>query len=144
MSIGGPHEVLPPHGPVVAIRAYRLLNRASGSQRLTTPARRALNRACAAAERAGLIETTNPLLGNGQAQRVLRPPGRPEVVLRERGPRVLDELPPDEVAMMLRDLRKADPTLDAEPLKRRGLEKLGWVRLTRNASAFLDECISLA
>ena len=46
--------------------------------------------------------------------------------------------------MMLRDLRKADPTMDAEPLKRRGLEKLGWVRLTRNASAFLDECISLA
>ena len=137
-------EVAAREGPVVAIRAYRLLNRASGSQRLTTPARQALNRACAAAERAGLIETTNPLLGNGQAQRVLRPPGRPEIVLRERGPRVLDELPPDEVAMMLRDLRKADPTLDAELLKRRGLEKLGWVRLTRNASAFLDECISLA
>ena len=38
-------------GPVVAIRAYRLINRASGRQRLTTPARRALNRACAAAVR---------------------------------------------------------------------------------------------
>ena len=137
-------EVAAHEGPVVAVRAYRLLNRASGSRRLTMPARRALNRACAAAERAGLIETANPLRRDGQAQRVLRAPGRPEVLSRERGPRVLDELPPDEIAMMLRALREADPTLDAEELKRRALEKLGWVRLTRNASAFLDECISLA
>ena len=137
-------EVVAREGPVIAIRAYRLLNRASGSQRLTTPARRALNRACAAAERSGLIETTNPFRKDGQAQRVLRVPGDPEVVLRDRGPRALDELPPDEVAMMLRDLRQADPAADTESLKRRALERLGWVRLTRNASAFLDECISLA
>ena len=137
-------EVAAREGPVIAIRAYRLLNRASGSQRLTMPARRALNRACAAAERSGLIETTNPLQEGGQAQRVLRVPGHPEVVLRERGPRALDELPPDEVAMMLRDLRQADPTLDPESLKRRALERLGRVRLTRNASTFLDECVSLA
>ena len=136
-------EVAAREGPVVAIRAYRLLNRASGSQRLTMPARRALNRACAAAERSGLIEASNPLQKDGQAHRVLRIPGHPEVVLRERGPRALDELPPDEVAMMLRDLLQADPTVDTESLKRRALERLGWVRLTRNASNFLDECISL-
>ncbi len=137
-------EVVAREGPVIAIRAYRLLNRASGSQRLTMPARRAFNRACAAAERSGLIEATNPLRKDGQAQRVLRVPGDSEVVLRERGPRALDELPPDEVAMMLRELRQADPTLDSESLKRRALERLGWVRLTRNASTFLDECVSLA
>ena len=137
-------EVAAQEGPVVAIRAYRLLNRASGSQRLTMPARRALNRVCAEAERAGLIETTNPLARSGQVWRVLRAPGRPEIVLRERGPRTLDELPPDEIAMMVQDLRQADPALDAESLKRKALEKLGWVRLTRNASTFLDECILLA
>ena len=137
-------EVAAQEGPVVAIRAYRLLSRASGSQSLSKPARRALNHACALAERGGLIETANPLRRDGQAQRVLRAPGHPEVVLRERGPRVLDELPPDEVATMLRGLREAEPTLDAESLKARAGERLGWVPLTRKASSFLDECISLS
>ena len=85
-------------GPVLAIRAYRLINRASGRQRLTTPARRALNRACAAAVRTGHVVAANPLDGEGQAQLVLRSPDSPNVILRERGPRELDELPPDEIA----------------------------------------------
>lgn len=68
-------EVAAREGPVAAIRA-------SGAQSLSTLARRALNRACALAQRDGLIETTNPLRKNGQAQRVLRALGHPEVVLR--------------------------------------------------------------
>ena len=130
-------------GPVVAIRAYRLINRASGSQRLTAPARRALNRACAAVVRTGDVVAANPFDREGQAKLVLRSPESPEVILHERGPRELDELPPDEVAMMLRFLREATGPIDAEALKRRALERLGWVRLTRNVSEFLDECIAL-
>ena len=130
-------------GPVVAIRAYRLINRASGRQRLTTPARRALNRACAAAVRIGHVVAANPLAREGQAQLVLRSPNRPDVVLRERGPRELDELPPDEIAALLRVLRETGGTLETEALKRQVLDRLGWVRLTRNVSEFLDECIAL-
>ena len=94
-------EVVECEGPVVAIRAYRLINRASGSRKLTTPARKALNRACAAAVRTGVVTATNPLECEGQAQLVLRGPSRPDIILRERGPRELDELPPDEIAAML-------------------------------------------
>ena len=130
-------------GPVVAIRAYRLINRASGRQRLTTPARRALNRACAAAVRFGHVVAANPLDREGQAQLVLRSPNRPNVVLRERGPRALDELPPDEIAALLRVLRETEGTMETEALKRQVLDRLGWVRLTRNVSEFLDECIAL-
>ena len=130
-------------GPVVAIRAYRLINRASGRQRLTAPARRALNRACAAAVRDGSVVATNPLELEGQAQIVLRSPESPSVILRERGPRELDELPPDEVAMMLRVLREANGTTETEALKRQVLDRLGWVRLTRNVNEFLDQCIAL-
>ena len=136
-------EVAEREGPVVAIRAYRLINRASGSKRLTTPARRALNRACATAVRTGQVVAANPLDREGQAQLVLRSPERPEVILRERGPRELDELPPDEIATMLRSVYEAIGPADEELLKRQALERLGWVRLTRNVSEFLDQCIAL-
>jgi hypothetical protein len=55
----------------------------------------------------------------------------------------LDELPPDEIAAMLRLLSEGAPALEPETLKRRVLERLGWVRLTRNVSEFLDRCIEL-
>ena len=59
------------------------------------------------------------------------------------GSRELDELPPDEVAAMLRFLRETDSQLDQEQLKRQLLSALGWVRLTPNVSEFLDRCIAL-
>ena len=136
-------EVVEHEGPVVAVRAYRLINRASGSKRLTLPARRTLNRACAAAVRKGLVAAASPLVLDGQAQLVLRSPESPEVIPRERGPRQLDELPPDEIAALLRSLRGTIGPMDAEVLKRQALERLGWVRLTRNVSEFLDQCIAL-
>ena len=33
--------------------------------------------------------------------------------------------------------------METEALKRQVLDRLGWVRLTRNVSEFLDECIAL-
>ena len=70
-------EIARHEGPVVAIRAYRLINLASGRRRLTAPARRVLNRACAAAVRTGNVVATNPLDLEGQAQLVLRSPESP-------------------------------------------------------------------
>ena len=70
-------------------------------------------------------------------------PGTPDVNVRERGSQKLDELPSDEVAMMLRSLRERDRGLDQEQLKRQILRLLRWVRLTPNVSAFLDRCIAL-
>ena len=136
-------EVAASEGPVVAIRAYRLINRASGSQRLTAPARKALNQACAEAVRKGLLTATNPLNKEGQQQLVLRRPGSPEVFLRERGPRELEEFPPDEVAGMLVLIGVETGTTEPEALKRQLLETLNWVRLTRKVNEFLDQCMEL-
>ena len=136
-------EVVECEGPVVAIRAYRLINRESGRQRLTKPARRALNQACAVAVRNRVVIAKDPLDRVGQAQLVLRSPKSPKVVVRERGPRQLDELPPDEIATLLRLLGDVLGSTDAKILKRQALKELGWVRLTRNVNEFLDECIAL-
>ena len=54
-------EIVECEGPVVAIRAYRMINRWSGSRRLTAPAKRKLNQACWAAIQQGLLIATNPL-----------------------------------------------------------------------------------
>ena len=136
-------EVAECEGPVVAIRAYRLINRASGSQRLTAPARKALNQACAEAVRNGLLTAANPLNKEGQQQLVLRRPGSPEVFLRERGPRELEELPPDEVAAMLLLIGTETGATGPDVLKRQLLETLNWVRLTKKVNEFLDQCIAL-
>ena len=136
-------DVVDHEGPVVALRAYRLINRAAGSRRLTTPARQALDRACHAAVRAGSVATANPLGREEPEQLILRNPGSPQVVLRERGPRELDELPPDEVAMLLRSLGGATGHGDVEALKRQALDRLEWGRLARRVNEFLDQCVAL-
>lgn len=136
-------EVVGVEGPVVGWRVYRLINRAAGGQRLAKHATRALNRAAAAAIRRGLIVESNPLGQPGQAHLVLRVPDAPAVVLRERGPRDLDEMPPDEIAALARRLREQVPTASLEELKRKLLETYGWQRLTPNVSATLDRCLAL-
>ena len=45
--------------------------------------------------------------------------------------------------MMLRVLRGANGTTEIEALKRQVLDRLGWVRLTRNVNEFLDQCVAL-
>ena len=136
-------EVVDREGPVVAIRAYRLINGASGSLRLTSPALRALSTACATAIRTGVLTGENSQALEGLEWLVLRRPSSPDVVRRERGPRVLDELPLDEITAMIRTLRESAPAVEAQILKRLVLQQLGLVRLTRKVNEFLDRCLAL-
>ncbi len=136
-------EVTEREGPVVAVRAYRLINRASGSQRLTALARRALERACDTAIESGNLVAANPLGLEEHGRLVLRSPESPEVVIRQRGPRDLDELPPDEIAAILRSLIDDTEQVNVEGLKKRAIEELRWARLTRKINDFLEQCIKL-
>ena len=66
----------------------------------TTPPRKALKRAGAAAAKQGLQAATNPLKKEGQSHLVLRKSDSPEIVVQERGLWELEELPLDEVPPM--------------------------------------------
>ncbi|MDE0476236.1 MAG: AAA domain-containing protein [Gammaproteobacteria bacterium] len=136
-------EVVEHEGPVVAIRAYRLINLAAGNQRLSKLATRSLNRACAAAVRTRVLVDSNPLNEPGQVRLVLRTPDQTGTIPRERGKREFDELPPEEVAALCRLLNARSPGLEREALKRQALAELGWVRLTPKVTSFLDRCIDL-
>jgi hypothetical protein len=65
-------------------------------------------------------------------------PGHPPVVVRERGPRELAEIPRSEIRSLIDQLGLAatDPGV-----KRAVLGQLGFVRLTERTSDYLDECL---
>ncbi|HZD02459.1 MAG TPA: AAA domain-containing protein [Actinomycetes bacterium] len=130
-------------GPVVARRAYRLLLRAAGGQRLGKLTRAPLNRAAAAAVRRGLLADENPSGRQTQIDRVLRLPGTPKVRVRARGDRSLDEVPMSEVAALMVRLRAVDPRVTPDEMKRAVLDAYGPVRMTSGVSLYLESCMAL-
>ena len=71
-------------------------------------------------------------------------PGTPSVVQRRRGDRDLEHIPPTEVAAVARQILDHNPGVNDSELKRLLLTAFERVRLTTNASAFLDDCIAIA
>jgi hypothetical protein len=71
-------------------------------------------------------------------------PGTPPVILRRRGDRELEHIPPTEVAAVACHILSQDPSISGSELKRLLLSAYERVRLTSNASNFLDDCITLA
>jgi hypothetical protein len=119
-------EIVHAEGPILADRAYRLYLKASGGKALTSIARAPLSGAAFRLRQAGAIEFDD-------GSEVLRPAGTAEVRVRELGPRTLDEVPPEEVAELMRRLRAAGAT----ELPRAVLDTYGLVRMTAKAEEYL-------
>ncbi len=137
-------EIVLVEGPVLAERAYRLLMRAAGFQRLTKVAKHPLNRAAHAAARRGLIIEELPPGHRGQSIRVLRAPGTAPVLTRERGPREFDEVPDSELTAAIRQISNQYPRLHGDDLKRAVLDLYELRRLTAGVSLRLDSLIAEA
>jgi hypothetical protein len=71
-------------------------------------------------------------------------PGTPPVVLRRRGDRELEHIPPTEVAAVARHILDHDTGISDSELKRLLLIAFERVRMTTSASEFLDDCIVIA
>jgi hypothetical protein len=141
--IDGLVEIVSGEGPVVTDRLYELYVRASGGQRVGKNIRHVLDQATTAAIRKGLLCQT----GDGQTShsaRTLHLPGTPPVILRRRGDRELEHIPPTEVGAVVRHILNHDTSISDSELKRLLLSTYERVRLTSNASDFLDDCITLA
>jgi very-short-patch-repair endonuclease len=130
-------------GPILARRAYRLMLRASGGQRLGKLTKAPLNRAAAAAVRRGILSDENPGGTQTQIDRILRLPGTPSVRIRARGDRTLEEIPMNEVAALMTRLRSANPRMPPAELRRAVLDAYGLVRMTTKVVLHLDACMSL-
>ena len=136
-------DIVTGEGPVVTDRVYELYVRASGGHRVTKPVREALDRATSTALSKGLLEQIRDNMTN-HSVRTLYLPGTPSVILRQRGDRELEHIPPTEVAVVARHVLDHDPGIDDGELRRLLLNALERVRLTSNASVFLDDCIAIA
>lgn len=128
-------EVVAAEGPVLADHAYRQIVRAGGGRALTTIARAPLSGAAHRLKAAGAIE-----LVVDDGREVLRPAGSPPVRVRELGPRALDEVPPSELAELVRRLAAAGAT----DLPRAVLDAYGLVRMTSKAEALLQRAMEVA
>jgi hypothetical protein len=126
-------EIIHAEGPILADRAYRMYLKASGGKALTSIARAPLSGAAFRLRQAGAIEFAD-------GDETLRPAGTAPVRVRELGPRTLDEVPPEEIAELMRRLRAAGAT----ELPRAVLDTYGLVRMTAKAEEYLQYAEELA
>jgi very-short-patch-repair endonuclease len=136
-------DIVTGEGPVVTDRVYELYVRASGSHRVTKPVRDALDQATRMALRKGLLEQIRDNMTD-RSVKTLYLPGTPSVIQRRRGDRELEHIPPTEVATVARSVLDQDAGINDSELKRLLLTAFERVRLTNNASVFLDDCIAIA
>jgi very-short-patch-repair endonuclease len=140
--IEGLREIVVAEGPLSAKQAYQSYARASGLHYSKT-LQSLFNRSVAQGLRRGVFVQEDEWGRAGQVDKVLRPPGTLPVQLRKRGPRELAEIPPREVAALMAELIRLEPSLDdqgdTEPLFRRVLGVYGAQRLTLKAREALEQ-----
>lgn len=126
-------------GPVIGHRLHQAYVKASGGLRVGKQIRKTLNSAVSAAVRRGLLVEENPLSETGVRPKTYRLPDQPGVRPRELGPRQLEEVPPAELAAVMRQVHDKVAGRDREAFFRGTLELLGLKRLTRNTEQRLVE-----
>lgn len=131
-------------GPLLGDRLHQAHVRAAGGQRVGRQIAHALNSAINVAKRRRMLVEDNALSESGVKPRTYRLPSQPLFVVRELGPRSLDQVPPRELAALMRDAAGTAGWADEEDLFRRVLEQYGVQRLTNNAITQLRRVRPLA
>jgi very-short-patch-repair endonuclease len=134
-------SVVSAEGPVLAHRAYRLILQAAGFHRLTHSVVSPLNKAAVKAEREGSLVAVPSGVGTSLADRVLRLPSQPPVVVRERGPRGLEEVPASEIQEVARQLGRGVYVPGDRDLLRDILNQYDRAALTNAAATYLEKCL---
>lgn len=139
----GIEEIVKVEGPIKVSRLYSLYAQASGRRRVTRVLRQALERRLKHLARSRRLIIDYEGDTPRYAEAVVRLPGTPAVVPRERGPRQLQDIPRREIAHLIGQLRSVQPDLSGDALRRRLLAELDRVRLTAAAVAYLDSTFHL-
>jgi hypothetical protein len=127
-------------GPVKAQRVYQAITRLAGT-RLREAAESALVAATKYAVRTGRIEVEKQLGRNGYVGSTLRMPNQPAWVLRERGPREVDEIPDRELAAAAALFLSGDSILDFPSLAKKVSLFFGYKRSTDQFKEALTEAL---
>ena len=131
-------------GPVVGDRLQQAHVQASGGQRVGRQIAQALNRIITYTVRNGLLIEDDPLGEAGVKPKTYRLPEQNPVNVRQRGPRTLEQVPPAELAVVMREAARKSGWSDEDALFRATLEPYGWVRLGSNVVSHLRRIKRLA
>jgi len=135
-------EIISVEGPMLCHRAYHLYAKAAGIGRVGRQIRSIFNRAIRKAVKLGFIEERNECETRDQLNQIVRKAGSPAVVLRTRGDRTFDEIPPAEINEMISQLRRHNSGLEGEELLRSVLDHFRIRRMTSNIRAILMRIMS--
>lgn len=103
---GGLVGIVDVEGPMLVRRAYDVYLKGCGIQRMGKELKRIMNKALTRAIRQGLLITENEVIGSGVVFSIVRTTGSPKIILRKRGPRLFDEIPPSELQVVAKYLDK--------------------------------------
>ncbi|MGB5147006.1 MAG: AAA domain-containing protein [Porticoccaceae bacterium] len=93
----GLRHIIETEGPILAKRAYDIYLRGCGVRRMGPELKKSMNKALDRAIRDGAVVKEDESCTGGLLYSVVRLKGAPPVVLRERGPRDFEEIPPSEI-----------------------------------------------
>lgn len=94
---GGLCRIIETEGPMLAKRAYDIYLRGCGIRRMGGELKKFMNKSLEWAIRSGHVVKEDESGTGGLLYSVVRLKGAPPVVLRERGPRDFEEIPPSEI-----------------------------------------------
>ena len=138
----GLQEIIEVEGPIKVSRLYSLYVVAAGRSRVTRSLREQLNRELARLIRNNHIVHDNEIGAPGYLESVVRLPNTPQTLLRQRGPRTLEEIPRREIAAHAAEVRRARG-VRGDHVKRVVLTELGLKRMTEAVERYLEEAIEL-
>lgn len=99
-------RIIETEGPMLAKRAYDLYLRGCGVQRMGGELKKSMNKSLEWTIRSGRVVKEDESGTGGLLYSVVRPKGAPAIVLRERGPREFDEIPPSELKFVAHRLAR--------------------------------------
>jgi len=136
--IDGLIKIIEVEGPMICSRAYRLYAKAAGIERIGHNLLRIFNEATRRAIRKGLIQSENEHYSTKLLHRILRKTGTSAIILRQLGNRIFDEVPPSEVALLMRQIYALKPKLFERDVFKMVLKFYGISRLTSDLNHSLS------
>jgi very-short-patch-repair endonuclease len=135
--MAGLAEIIEAEGPMHAAQAYQRYAKAAGGHRVGREVHRTFDALNVRGVRTGQWLRIKDRVTNPSGA-TLYAPGSPPVVVRQRGPRELMDIPRSEIRALMDALE-----LEASPseLKRAVLKELGFVRMTERTIDYLDQCL---
>jgi very-short-patch-repair endonuclease len=145
--IDGLLEIVSAESPIICHRVYHLYASSIGIGRIGHQIRSTFNRAISAAIRSQKVEQADDCHSRDQLNKVVRLYGAPTESLRSRGNRSLEEIPPSEIAILIkRILESASLNVETEQEKifRTVLDFYGLVRMTDGVRKILRLALKIS